>query len=424
MKIAIIGSGISGLTCAYYLKKEGYDPYIFEANTYVGGHTHTVELQTESGLCPIDTGFIVFNEKTYPNFVGLLRELDVASQMTDMSFSVFDPQSRFQYAGGSLNSLFAARKNLLSYKFYRLISEIYRFQLAAKKLLARNEKNLILSEFIGQHGFHTDLANLYLYPLISALWSTPLNLVEQMPAYFVANFFYNHALLEMMPSLPWKVIQGGSHSYVKALTRRFENNIYLNTAIEWVKPKPGGGYYLSSKNEEIGHFEKVIIATHSDQALAMLACPDELTVEILSQFTYQPNEVILHTDTSVLPSNHRAWASWNYLLVDQNVRHAVLNYYMNRLQNLSTKQHYCVSLNARDFINPEKIIQIYHYAHPQYTIPSLAAQSRQKELNRNGSLYFCGAYWGFGFHEDGVKSALTVCKQILSEENHEPINAA
>lgn len=411
MRIAIVGSGISGLTSAYYLQKSGHDVHVFEANDYIGGHTHTVSVNTSSGQYAIDTGFIVFNKKTYPNFVKLLQQLNVASQATDMSFSVYVPKINLQYAGGSLNSLFADRFNVLKPKFYGLLFEIRRFQRLAAVVINKNDQHSTLDDFLHTHKFTASLRDFYLYPLISALWSTPPQQIAQMPIYFVAKFFHNHALLKMVPDLPWQVIAGGSANYVAALIKDFTKKIQLRTAITKIVRTITGCYLFSSEGE-LGCFDKVVIATHSDQALSLLAEPTFLELEILSKFTYQPNEVILHTDTQLLPPNKRAWSSWNYWVSSRQQGNAVLTYDMNRLQSLSAPEQFCVSLNASHLIQPETIIRRFNYSHPQYTPDSLAAQSRQVELNSNNQIYYCGAYWGFGFHEDGVNSALQVCEQI------------
>lgn len=413
MRIAIIGSGISGLTCAHYLTKAGHSPTVFESNDYIGGHTHTVTVKGPTQDYAVDTGFIVFNSKTYPNFIRLLNELNVPYQATDMSFSVYDPANQFQYAGGSLNGLFAERRNLFSPKFYTFLYEIRRFQRLARQLLREKDKHLSLGEFIKQHRFQADVCENYLYPLIASLWSSPGNLIDAMPIYFVANFFENHSLLDLIPALNWNVIQAGSARYVEALTQAFINNIHLNTTISHVK-RSENGWELSNQDTLLGVFDKVIIATHSDDALAMLDEPSTLTKDILSAFSYQDNHVLLHQDKRILPSNHRAWASWNYWIAPENDQQAILTYNMNRLQGIPDEVPCYVSLNAKSLINPSLILQEFNYRHPQYTQASLGAQARQVELNQHAGLYFCGAYWGYGFHEDGVNSARVVCKQLLN----------
>ncbi len=409
MRIAIIGSGISGLTSAYYLQKQGHDVFVFEASDYIGGHTHTVNVSTAGQDYAIDTGFIVFNHKTYPNFTRLLNELNVDTQNTDMSFSVYDPKLNFQYSGGSLNGLFADRRNLFSFKFYQLLKEIHRFHRLANIVLMSMNTTTTLQEFLKQHQFHASLGELYLYPLISALWSSPRNVIGAMPIYFVAHFFENHALLKMLPDISWKVIKHGSSRYISPLIEAFKEQVYVNTAVVNLR-RELKGFHLYHEKGLIGHFDAVVVATHSDQALRLLDKPTPLEDEILSSFSYENNDVILHQDETLMPSSRRAWASWNYRISSEN--HAMLTYNMNKLQSITDSVPFLVSLNAANIINPEKIIQRFSYSHPQYTLASLAAQSRQKELNAQSGIYFCGAYWGFGFHEDGVKSALNVCQQF------------
>lgn len=411
MKIAIIGSGISGLTCAYYLQKAGIDITVFEKNNYIGGHSHTVKVKNGVDEHAVDTGFIVFNKNTYPNFTSLLNEINVEIQPTDMSFSVFAPENNFQYAGGSLNGLFAQRKNLINPKFFNFLKEIRRFQSLGKQFLKNPLITENISQFLIRHKFSADLYKYYLHPLISALWSSSQSCVQDMPIYFVLSFFYRHALLKIIPDLPWQVIKGGSSNYVNILTKKFVQHIRSNCNVTKIK-RMNGKCQIYSDSGDLGLFDKVIVATHSDEALNLLDEPTNIERDILSKFSYEANEVILHTDTSLLPSNKRAWSSWNYLIHPENNSDS-LTYYMNRLQNLSCKEQYCVSLNASHVINPNKILSRFFYSHPQYTSASLVAQPRQMELNTNKKIYFCGAYWGYGFHEDGVNSALKVCDVIL-----------
>lgn len=413
MRIAIIGSGISGLTSAYYLQKQGHDVFVFEASDYIGGHTHTVNISRAGQNYAVDTGFIVFNHQTYPNFTHLLNELKVDVQDTDMSFSVYDPKLSFQYAGGSLSGLFADRRNIFNPRFYRLLSEIHRFHRLAKSILASMNTTSTLQAFLKQYQFHTDLAELYLYPLISALWSSPSDVIGAMPIFFVAKFFENHALLKMLPDISWKVVKNGSASYISPLIQAFKEQVHVNTAVVSLR-REVQGFSLSHQTGQIGRFDAVVVATHSDQALRLLDAPTTLEVDILSSFSYEANDVILHQDTTLMPSSPRAWASWNYRLCQENGAHAILTYNMNKLQSISASVPFFVSLNAAHLINPETVIQRFSYSHPQYTLASLNAQSRQHELNAQSGIYFCGAYWGFGFHEDGVNSALAVCRQLAA----------
>lgn len=407
MRVAVVGSGISGLTVAYRLTQAGHEVFVFEAGDYVGGHTHTIDVD---GI-PVDTGFIVFNEHTYPHFIALLAELNVETQDTDMSFSVYDPAIDFQYAGGSLNGVFADRRHLVDLSFYRLLYDINRFNRLAAASLHDDDTTLTLGAFLKKHRFHSNLSQRYLYPLISSLWSTPPAMISEMPLRFIAHFFYNHALLKLRPDIAWKVIKHGSVSYVNALLKTLINPVQLNTPVTRVV-QTHTNCQVFNDSGLLGEFDRVVLATHSVDALRIIDKPTDLMQAILSAFPYQDNDVILHQDSRLLPSNPRAWASWNYLLTQDESTHAILTYNMNRLQSISETTPLYVSLNAAHLIAPEKIIQQFRYSHPQYTPQSLAAQSRQQELNNEGFIYFCGAYWGFGFHEDGVKSALAVCEQF------------
>lgn len=412
MKIAIIGSGISGLTCAYYLNKNAHDVFLFESNQYIGGHTHTIKIMHNKEY-NIDTGFIVFNEKNYPCFVRLMKELSVSYEDTSMGFSLYSPSSQFQYAGGSINAFFADRKNIINPAFYQLAFQIFHFEKLAKKLIKLENRNLTVYQFLKKHQLSKNLIELYLYPIISALWSTPMELIDEMPMYFVADFLNNHGFLETNSSIKWKIIKNGSCNYIQPMIKDFSQNVFLNKKITGVKTVNNKTIIYDSTGES-AEFDKVIIATHSDEALRMLVEPTTLQHEILSKFIYKLNDVILHTDISLLPPKRRAWASWNYWINPENYQGAILTYYMNKLQNITSDVHYCVSLNAKKIIDPEKIIQCFEYSHPQFNQDNFAAQSRQNELNSQSNILFCGAYWGNGFHEAGVTSALQVCKQIFA----------
>lgn len=427
MKIAIIGSGISGLTCAYDLSKSknNYDITVFEKNDYIGGHTHTVDIESTSGSYAIDTGFIVFNHQTYPNFTKLLSDISVETESTEMSFGVYSQKTNFQYAAGSLNSLFASRLNIINPVFYKLIFEIRRYHKLAHQILIQDHSHNPKSQFqksqdfLQQHNFSSLFRDYYFYPLVSSLWSASDQHISDMPIYFIAKFMQNHALLKLIPDINWRIISGGSKSYILPMTKNFASKIMLNIAVKKIV-RHTNGCFLYSENSELGQYDKVIIAAHSDQALSMLDQPTSLENEILNQFSYEENEVVLHTDEKQMPSLNRAWASWNYCIdreTQEKKQKAKLTYYMNRLQNIAAPENFFITLNSTQSIDPKKIIKHFSYSHPQYTLSSLAAQLRQTEINQQqNNTYFCGAYWGFGFHEDGVKSALGVCKEIQQYE--------
>ena len=412
-KIAIIGSGIAGLGSAYFLKQHGYAVHLIEANDYVGGHTHTIALELEGKAYAVDTGFIVFNQRSYPLFSKMLKDLNVASQETDMSFSVYDPSTQFQYAGKGLNGLFARRRHLFSPQFYGFIKEIMRFHQLAKAYLLAKDKSSSIRDFLNQHLFSDFFADNYLYPLIASLWSAPEQAIDSMPFMFVAHFFYNHALLQMIPDLPWQVVKGGSHSYVKALLESVQPQLSLNTKITRVF-RGSTGIELYTDQGLFETFDEVVIALHSDQALDILDQASPLEREILSAFSYQANQVTLHQDAELMPSLPAAWASWNARRIPGS-KQAVLTYDMNRLQGMSSPQPFLVTLNADAYINPNKVLGHYCFSHPQYTEQSLLAQHRQDELNQAAGIYFCGAYWGFGFHEDGLRSGFNACQALVNK---------
>ncbi|MCV2883202.1 FAD-dependent oxidoreductase [Aestuariibacter sp. AA17] len=413
-RIGIIGSGISGLTCGYLLSKK-YDIIMLEANNYIGGHTATIDVETPDKTLAIDTGFIVFNDWTYPNFIKLLDQLGVERQPTEMSFSVQNPSINLEYNGHDLNTLFAQRRNIFRPSFYRLISEILRFNKLCKQQLDKphEDATLTLWQFLQAHTFSDVFAVNYILPMCAAIWSTSLDDVKQFPLTFFLQFFSNHGLLNVTDRPQWYTLVGGSKQYIEPITRDFKHNIKLNSPVSRVI-KLAEGYRLETPSDSYD-VDEVILACHSNQALAMLDSPTEQHTQILGAIPYAENEVVLHTDTSLLPKRQRAWASWNYHLTqgpDANQRPATVTYNMNILQCLKEDTTYCVTLNNSHDVAPDSIIQSFRYAHPQFSQRSMLAQQRRDEICGRDGIHFCGAYWYNGFHEDGVKSALDVCKRF------------
>jgi predicted NAD/FAD-binding protein len=407
MKIAIIGSGISGLTAAYLLNRN-HQISVFEASDWVGGHTHTVDVQVDGRLYAIDTGFIVFNNWTYPNFIKLLDQLGVAYQPTEMSFSVCDPESGLEYNGNTLNSLFAQRSNLLSPVFWGMLRDILRFNREAVNDLeqGRIASDVSLGNYLEQHGYGQRFIEHYIVPMGAAIWSMSLADMLNFPLQFFLRFFKNHGLLSVSNRPQWQVIKGGSSNYVAPLCASFAEHIRLQCPVQRVERDATGVTVYSANGSE--RFDKVVFACHSDQALKMLAEPSAAEQQILGALPYADNDVVLHTDTRLLPKRPLAWASWNYRLGGPANQPAALTYDMNILQGITSPSTFCVSLNQTAAIEPSKILARYTYAHPQYSLAGVAAQARWEELLGANHSYFCGAYWANGFHEDGVVSGLRV----------------
>ena len=411
MKIAIIGSGIAGLTCAYLLNRQ-HDIRVFESSDWIGGHTHTVDVEVEGRQYAIDTGFIVFNDWTYPNFIRLLDQLGVASQPAEMSFSVHDPASGCEYNGHNLNRLFAQRHNLLSPAFYGMLSDILRFNREALFDLEQQRigADTTLGDYLHQRRYGRRFIDHYIVPMGAAIWSMSLADMLTFPLQFFVRFFRNHGLLAVNDRPQWRVVSGGSRSYVAPLTAGFVERIRLNCAVHRVERDAAGVTVHSSAGVE--RFDKVVFACHSDKALALLAEPSPAEWTILGALRYAANDVVLHTDTRLLPQRRLAWASWNYRLGGGSERPAAVTYNMNILQGIRSATTFCVSLNQTEAIDPAKILGRYRYAHPQFSLAGVAAQARWQELYGLRHSYFCGAYWANGFHEDGVVSALRVAQDF------------
>lgn len=407
MKIAIIGSGIAGLTCAYLLNRR-HDVTVFEASDWVGGHTHTVRVAVDNCEYAIDTGFIVFNDWTYPNFIRLLGQLGVTFKPTEMSFSVTDPDSGLEYNGNNLNSLFAQRSNLFSPGFWGMLRDILRFNKEAQRDLAelRIAPDTTLDAYLKAGGYGERFVLHYIVPMGAAIWSMPMAQMLNFPLQFFVRFFKNHGLLSVSDRPQWQVIEGGSSAYIEPLTASFKERIRLNCPVTCVDRNEHGVVIHSPAGLE--HFDKVVFACHSDQALQLLASPSDAERAILGALPYADNDVVLHTDTRLLPSRKLAWASWNYRLGGSGHTQAAVTYNMNILQGIESDTTFCVSLNQSAGISPLKVLARYTYAHPQFSLAAVAAQNRWAELDGVQHSHFCGAYWANGFHEDGVVSGLRV----------------
>ncbi len=426
MKIAIIGAGISGLTAAYRLSP-AHDITLFEANDYLGGHTNTVEVELDGERQVIDTGFIVFNDWTYPKFIEMLNELGVRSRPTSMSFSVRCDAANLEYNGSSLNGLFAQRRNLLRPSFYRMLRDILRFNRDAPELFLSRPvtDETTVGEFLARHRYSREFAEHYLLPMGAAIWSCPVGTFENFPIRFIVEFYRNHGLLSVRNRPTWRVIDGGSRNYVAKMAERFRERIRLKTAVERVR-RSANDVVVIPRNGSSESFDHVVLACHSDQALRMLADSTSTERDLLSEFPYGRNIAVLHTDPSVLPTRRRAWASWNYHLTSQssspglssrNSRQpATVTYQMNLLQHLRSQHVFNLTLNSDERIDPAKSLRRFEYHHPIFTVRRAAAQARHRELINVNRTSYCGAYWGNGFHEDGVVSALRVCEALMPKE--------
>ncbi|AQA18577.1 FAD-dependent oxidoreductase [Halioglobus japonicus] len=415
MKVAVIGSGISGLACAHYLNRN-HQVHVLEREQRIGGHTATVDVALGGRRYAVDTGFIVYNDWTYPNFIALLDELGVSNKATRMSFSLSDRDSGLEYAGSSLNTLFAQRSNLVSPRFLRMVRDILRFN---KESVADLEAGglspgMTLGEYLAQKRYSDAFRDYYLVPMGSAIWSADVQVMLDFPLEFFVRFFANHGLLNIRNRPQWRVVEGGSREYLKPLVDSFRSRIRTGVEIDGVKRTVGGAevYFSNGRKEQ---FDAVVFACHSDQALKLLLDPSDTEVEILSAIPYQSNDVVLHTDTTLLPANPLAWSCWNYLRKPDCER-ATLTYNMNMLQGIDAPETFCVTLNDSEVINPHKILGRFSYDHPVFTVEGMAAQQRWDEINSD-TTWFCGAYWRNGFHEDGVVSAMRVAQALDGGEN-------
>jgi uncharacterized protein len=409
LKIAIIGSGIAGNTIAYHLNKQ-HDVTVFEAESHIGGHTHTHHIKHEGNEYNVDTGFIVFNDRTYPNFIALLDELKVAWQPSEMSFSVQCEKTGLEYNGTNLNSLFSQRRNLFKPSFHQMIRDILRFNKTSLELLADGNE-IKLGDYLRLGHYSQQFIDHYIIPMGSAIWSTEARQMLDFPARFFVRFFHHHGMLTVNNRPQWRTITNGSASYVNALTESFKSKIRLNTPVESVRR------FAASVRVKLLHgdeekFDYVFFACHSDQALKLLSDKKANEIEILSAIPYQQNTIFLHHDISLMPKRKLAWAAWNYHVTNPHAEQVAVTYNMNILQNLQSNEPLLVTLNHTKFINPAKVIKRLKYMHPIYTLAGASAQARHAEISGKNRTGFAGAYWRNGFHEDGVVSGLEAIKHF------------
>jgi len=410
MKIAIIGSGVSGLVAAYLLHRE-HEITVFEAGDHIGGHANTIRVNGNGQAHDVDTGFVVFNEQAYPNFVKLLDQLGVASQPSEMSFSVQCASTGLEYASRSLDTVFAQRSNLLSPSFYRMLFDIRRFFREAREVLDERYEPLTLGEYLYKRGYSRSFVDQHIIPMGSAIWSAAPGQFEAFPAKEFVRFFDNHGFLQVRNRSPWRTIRGGSRQYVEAVTRSFRDRIHVQTPVTGVRRREDA---VEVDTPRLGteRFDRVILATHSDQALGMLEDASDDERRILCAMPYQANDTVLHSDANLMPTRRKAWASWNYYKPKDANDRVSITYCMNRLQSLTATKDFCVTLNRSEAIDPDKVIKRMTYHHPVFDTRSFDAQKEHDRINGVRRTHYCGAYWGYGFHEDGVRSALAACKPL------------
>jgi predicted NAD/FAD-binding protein len=413
MRVAVVGTGVAGLAASYWLHRR-HDLTVFEANDWIGGHVHTVPVRLGRKTFHVDTGFIVFNERTYPLFCGLLRRLGVRSRPTDMSFSVRCEGTGLEYGGASLRRVFAQRRNLLRPSFHRMLRDVRRFQRESRRLLEAPDAKVTLGDYLAGAGYSSEFVEAHLLPMAAAIWSTDPQTMRDFPAQALVRFFENHGLLQLRGGPRWRTIEGGSFRYVERLVAGFRDRIRLSEPVERIVRERDGVTVLT-RSGAVEHFDQIVLATHSDQALSLLAEPSGLERRVLGSIRYRPNEAVLHTDASILPRTRRAWASWNYHLLRERPEEVALTYHMNRLQHLDAPEELCVTLNRTDAIDPSRVIARMTYHHPLLDGEALRAQEAWRAVSGRNRTHYCGAYWGYGFHEDGVRSALRVVRSFGRE---------
>ncbi|MGH2853175.1 MAG: NAD(P)/FAD-dependent oxidoreductase [Solirubrobacteraceae bacterium] len=410
MRIAIVGAGVSGLTVAHLLHRE-HEIVVFEAGSYAGGHAYTIRVDTPHETHAVDTGFVVFNDRNYPCFEALLLRLGVPWQPSRMTFGVSDEWGDFEYSGGSPNGLFAKRAHLATPWFYRMVADLLRFNRDARELVGSDGEGPSLGDWLDERAFSRAFVERLIVPQAAAVWSADPRQMWSFPARFLAEFFENHGMLALSSRPRWRTIVGGSARYVEALTAPWRQRLRLSTPVRSVE-RHTDHVLVRPAEGEAERFDEVVLATHSDQALALLADASEREQEILGALPYQRNEAVLHTDARMLPRRRRAWASWNYHLLDEPQDRVTVTYHMNRLQRLRAERELCVTLNRTEAIEPAKVIRTIQYDHPVYTAAGVRVQGRREEICGRNRTHYCGAYWGWGFHEDGVVSALSVAERL------------
>jgi len=421
--LAIIGTGISGLGCAHFLQHR-YQLTLYEKSDYVGGHSNTVRVDDGERQVSIDTGFMTYNEVTYPNLTRLFRELGVASRASSMSFSVQHLPARLEFSGSSLNHLFGQRRNLFRPQFWKMLLQINRFnQEAVAAIESPARQGQSLGEYVSQRNYGEQFLNYYLLPMSCAVWSSPPDRMLQFPAMTLLRFFHNHGFLGLHTQHPWRTVLGGAAAYVDKLIGPFRDRVYLKRGAVAVRRhgkgnSDGNGVQVTDEAGHSAHYDRVILACHADQALRLLSDADQHERDVLGQFAYQPNTALLHTDAKVMPRTARCWSSWNYRVSFDTQGRATPStvYWINRLQGIDTPRNYFVSINGEQQLQPDSIVQRIHYEHPLFSDGAIRAQSQLPQLNqRHNGVYLCGSYFRYGFHEDALGSALQLSRLLAQD---------
>jgi len=409
MKIAVVGTGVSGLVAAHLLRR-AHDVHVFEADARVGGHVHTVDVVLGGDRFAVDTGFIVYNERTYPGLTKLFAEIGVATQPSDMSFGAACERTGIEWGSRSVGALFADPRNALRPPFLRMLRDVRRFFREAPALLAHDDPKLALGDWLCGAGYASDFVELFLVPMGAAIWSAAPDAMLRFPAQTFVRFFANHGLLDRRDRVEWRVVRGGSSRYVEALVAPFRDRIRTRCPVRSVVRRAGGVELVAA--DGVHRFDRVVLACHADQALALLAGATEGERRVLGAIRYQENEAILHTDASVMPRRRRAWASWNYRVPALPTDRVFVTYHMNRLQGLRSPEPIFVTLNACDRVDEARVLGRFAYRHPVFDVDAIAAQRLHGAIDGGGGVHFAGAYWGHGFHEDGLRSACAVARRF------------
>ena len=408
MKIAVIGSGISGLSAAYYLSKK-FKVDLYEKEDHFGGHSYTYDIKDNQKILPVDLGFIVFNELTYPNLINFFQELKVPYEKSNMSFAVSVKDTNVEYAGKNLSSIFSNKKNIFNIHFLKMIREIISFYKTAPQLLNNDIQNISLGDYLDQSKISEYFKNYHIIPMVAAIWSMPFSKAKDMPLKLFLNFFINHGLFKLKDRPQWFTVTGRSKSYVSKILPEISGEYYKNYKVKKITRSENNVRINIGANDDFVDYDGVVLACHANESLALLAEPSEQEKNILSEFQYVTNNAFLHTDEQLMPKNKLAWSSWNSIS-KQDLTNTCVTYWLNLLQNLNTDKNYFLTLNPIQSIEPEKVIKKVIFTHPYFNLKNTNLQKDLKLLQGKNRTWFCGSYFGYGFHEDGLKSALEVVK--------------